>query len=282
MSEEDISKKNEDEQIYNKIKSLEEDIVKLKEENFKLIELVKDKDNSLLRLGNINRNLTSNLEEISKFLDKIIETKILKNKNNSPKRENSINDIMKLHKAEIDNAYKQIKFLTNDNTHLKDIIKNLNCNRELNDNLEKENNELKKEINKLKMENNENKNKIRHLSKQVSSFNDKENERYLKEYKIKELNNEINLHKIFNKTNGNLKRQLNSINKKEEERQKIINKINSDKINIIFIVKGEEKEIECYEKDKFYEAEEKLYKIYPEFRDTDNFFYWNREKIFKV
>ena len=95
----------------------------------------------------------------------------------------------------------------------------------------------------------------------------------------------------FNNINNNLVNENNILKKQVEELQnKIMNSNDNNNINSnnneikIKFISSDHKiktEIKCSPQDIFAKVEEKLYKIYPEFRETNNSFYANAMTIIK-
>ena len=128
----------------------------------------------------------------------------------------------------------------------------------------------------------------RHISNLV-----RKNEQLIQ--KNNELNNKIiNLKKRQSNNNQNINENENEISdiiKENKKLQEIINKFRDEErkkieisksdqyIDIYFIVETIENKITCSKNQKFFEVEEKLYNIYPEYRKKDNFFLTNGEKI---
>ena len=134
-------------------------------------------------------------------------------------------------------------------TNLKNEISNLKNNEVLKSeeitSLKNENNNLKNGNNNLKNENNNLKNEITNLKKTIQ----------IKEDENKELKSRIDI-------------LINSKDKKPNlvdfDNIKIIQFLSTD-LSVIYPIK-------CLPSDTFAEVEEKLYKIYPEYRETNNSF----------
>ena len=160
---------------------------------------------------------------------------------------------------------------------------------------------LNLEITNLKNENNELKSKEKLQSKEITNLKNENNDLKTKEElqskEITNLKNEINELKNNNKIQPeeitNLKNEINNLKKenqlKEEENKKLKSKIDLlinqkdkkpnlvdiDNIKVIQFISTDHSiicPIKCLPSDTFAEVEEKLYKIYPEYRETNNSF----------
>ena len=140
-----------------------------------------------------------------------------------------------------------------------EIIKNKNYNKKINE-LEKENNNLKEEINKLKKE-----------------LHDKDKIIKKQKAKIKEQINTINELKTnknkFNKLVGEIKDLISVIPFDVWPGEKIISIIfKSVEENILYPVL-------CQRSDKFTRLKNIIYDKYPEYKEYENYFLFNGEKI---
>jgi len=186
-------------------------------------------------------------------------------------------------KVELDNEKKKYKNLQDEMITEKNNIKNLE--KEL-DNEKQINNKLKK-------------NEIEYLNK-INEYKNKLNEQNNVNGKMIELQDNLNNQNNINENNNKkLIDDLNEkINQKENElinqKNKIIfleNKLNSQNlyinmneiISIIFISTDYNihYSIPCINTNIFAEVEEKLYKEYPSYRETDNIFICNGNKIMR-
>ena len=166
----------------------------------------------------------------------------------------------------MDNENKKLKDTI---TKLNNEIKNLNC--KLND-LQKEKEIIIKENVELKKQNN---NLLLQLKK-------------LKEDTINKINN-INI----NNDNSNEKKIIELLNEKLQMKEKEIIDLKSKLANnqndlsnlmtVIFISTDQviHYSLICKKTDKFIKLEEKLYEIYPNYRECENYFTANGEKIKK-
>ena len=184
--------------------------------------------------------------------------------------------------------------------------------------IEKENKKLKEDINKLNGKENEIQDLINKLNNsKINNYNlkniisDLENKINQKENELKNLKNELNEKKnqlknleqkfdigniIINKIkkeNQNLKKikddNINEINMHKKEVLYLRNKLNSQKrnininemmcVNFISLDQNINYSIPCTKSDIFAEIEEKLYKEYPQYRDTNNVFLYNGDSI---
>ena len=116
------------------------------------------------------------------------------------------------------------------------------------------NQDLNNQISELKNENSNLKNEIINLKKTI---------------KLKEEENE------------ELKSRIDILINKSENKPKFVD---FDKIKIIQFISMDHSvicPIKCLSTDIFAEVEEKLYKIYPEYRNTDNYFLYHGTKILR-
>ena len=209
--------------------------------------------------------------------------------------------ISKFNKKEISNSVNlsQNNFNNNftneiiqNNKNNQNNVQNLNINIIQNLNLE---------ITNLKNENNELKSKEKLQSKDITNLNNEiielKNKEKLQSKEITNLKNEIielkNNKKIQPEEITNLKNEINNLKKenqlKEEENKKLKSKIDIfinqkdkkpnlvdiDNIKVIQFISTDHSiicPIKCLPSDTFAEVEEKLYKIYPEYRETNNSF----------
>jgi len=155
----------------------------------------------------------------------------------------------------LDSPEIKIKNLTNENLKLKNEINSF----------KKENDRLKIKINNLILENKKIDNELIKAYKIISEFNQTKNEQQGNNNVIKNLNE---LLKIKDKEINDLKIQLqNNLNNKKY--------VNLDKILVVNFISLDQKincGINCLETDTFAEVEEKLYKKYEEYRETNNNF----------
>ena len=149
-----------------------------------------------------------------------------------------------------------------ENQNLKNEIKKLNSQLQYyineNHNLKLNNNQMN-----INMQNNIN-NEINNLKKEIINL---KNQLYLKDNEIKNLKNQINIkdNEIKNLKNNGKNVNINDI--------LVIQFVSGDfKIN---------KGIKCLSDETFAEAEERLYKIYDEYRNTNNMFLFNGNQILR-
>ena len=111
---------------------------------------------------------------------------------------------------------------------------------------------------------------------------------------INNLQNQLNnLNNNINNNNNNIKSYQNIINQKEQELNKLKlelqnsqNKqyIDNNKIMAINFISMDNKlnvVVPCFDTNTFAEVEEKLYKKFPEYRETNNIFLVNRQQILR-
>ena len=129
------------------------------------------------------------------------------------------------------------------------------------------------EIIKLKEENNKLRNDLQKANKIIATLKlQKQNEiKITDNNEIKKLKEEI---KLKEKQLNDLKLEL------ENERNKNNNKlVNFDNIIVVYFTSTDQiinkHGVKCLKTDTFAEVEEKLYREYPEFRETNNFFISN-------
>ena len=156
-----------------------------------------------------------------------------------------------------------------ENQNLKNEIKKLNSQLQYyineNHNLKLNNNQMN-----INMQNNIN-NEINNLKKEIINL---KNQLYLKDNEIIKLKNEI----------INLKNQINI---KDNEIKNLKNNgknVTLNDILVIQFVSGDSKinkGIKCLPDETFAEAEERLYKIYDEYRNTNNMFLFNGNQILR-
>jgi len=243
----------------------------------------------------LNYNIERELENEKKF------NKLLKN------NENNIKNL----KVELDNEKNKNKNLQDELIIEKNNIKNLKVEldnekkkyKNLQDEMITEKNNIKnleKELDNEKQINNKlKKNEIEYLNK-INEYKNKLNEQNNVNGKMIELQDNLNNQNNINENNNKkLIDDLNEkINQKENElinqKNKIIfleNKLNSQNlyinmneiISIIFISTDYNihYSIPCINSNIFAEVEEKLYKEYPSYRETDNIFICNGNKIMR-
>jgi len=159
--------------------------------------------------------------------------------------------VFKFNKKEINNS---VKLNNNNNKNIPNNNQNLNINNDNNiiQNLNFEITNLKNEINNLKNKNHVQSEEIVNLKKENNELK-KENQ--LKEEENKKLKSKIDL----------------LINQKDKKP----NLVDIDNIKVIQFISTDHSiicPIKCLPSDTFAEVEEKLYKIYPEYRETNNSF----------
>ena len=200
-----------------------------------------------------------------------------------------------LEKEEINKNNKKAKDKENSDTKINleslKILEN-KYNEELNKNkkLEEENRKLKlklktiidchlEEINKLredllkanKIISNYQKNEIKNIENNSNNINN-ENKTSIDE--ILNLKNQLN-----NKQN-----EIDDLNEKLKYNYITDDKISIDDIIVLNFVSNDQiihRGIKCLKTDTFAEVEEKLYKLYDEYRNTDNMYYANAKKILR-
>ena len=171
----------------------------------------------------------------------------------------------------------------NNNISQKDINNKINPNIQLNS-----------EINNLKQKNIDLENEIKILKSKLNKY---ENDNIILKNDIKNYQNEIN--KLKNE-NIELNTKLNLITNKNNNKDKIISLIKQIQIkdNIINDISKKQKEelmtvifttfdkkfhyaLICKHTDEFHMVEKELYKIYPEYIETENYFTARGNKINK-
>ena len=239
---------------------------------------------------------------ISKFNKKEISNSVNLSQNNFSN--NFTNEIIQNNKNNINLSLNpNINISNKDNNanlpeQKSNIMNNQNNVQNLNINIIQN---LNLEITNLKNENNELKSKEKLQSKEITNLNNEiielKNKEKLQSKEITNLKNEINESKNNKKTQPeeitNLKNEINNLKKenqlKEEENKKLKSKIDLlinqkdkkpnlvdiDNIKVIQFISTDHSiiyPIKCLPSDTFAEVEEKLYKIYPEYRETNNSF----------
>ena len=190
--------------------------------------------------------------------------------NEEQKKNQKLNDDITKYKNTIDNLNNEITNLKpykEKNKLLEEAIKKNNKNS-----LEQENKELKEKLNKA--------NKI--IEKQIIEIGELKNQIN----SIKNIdNNQINNLKndIINKNNeiNQLKQQLQNINLNNNGNEIQINKKDIKCITFITTDQSLFYGISCFGNDIFAEIEEKLYKEYPEYRETNNTFLANGREVLR-
>ena len=158
----------------------------------------------------------------------------------------------------------------NDNMNIKKEINNMNKNMNNNLNLEDNINDGNNNISNLKHELDESKKTI---EEQKNIINDLRNQL-----------NEKNLSLENNKTM--IQSLRNVISNKENEIYQLkcgLNNNFQNNFNLNFIIQEEQKNysIPCNSNDIFAKIEEKLYEIFPEYRETENYFLFKGRKILR-
>ena len=156
-----------------------------------------------------------------------------------------------------------------ENQNLKNEIKKLNSQLQYyineNHNLKLNNNQMN-----INMQNNIN-NEINNLKKEIINL---KNQLYLKDNEIIKLKNEI----------INLKNQINIKDNEIKNSKNNGKNVNINDILVIQFVSGDfkiNKGIKCLPDETFAEAEERLYKIYDEYRNTNNMFLFKGNQILR-
>ena len=155
------------------------------------------------------------------------------------------------------------------NTNSGNIDQNNNINKNI---YENEIKELKEKLNKANKIIEKQKIEIQDLKNQLNSFKNIDTD------KINNLQNEIN-----NKNNelNQLREQLQNINLNNNGINEQINKKDIKVVNFITTDQSLFYAIPCSGNDTFAEIEEKLYKEYPEYRETNNTFLANGTEILR-
>jgi len=150
-------------------------------------------------------------------------------------------------------------------------------------------NELKKEIEKLKYENKKlrdeltiEKNNNKKLNEELNNKNDKI-EKLNEELKNKNNQSCTQLNNKVNELQTNLNNMIIEIEKLKKEKTELINQINNLKNPDEKIICAQFKSVDqnidlaipCKDTDIFVQLEEKLYELYPEYKETNNFFTCN-------
>ena len=163
-----------------------------------------------------------------------------------------------------------------ENQNLKNEIKKLNSQLQYyineNHNLKLNNNQMN-----INMQNNIlNNNEINNLKKEIINL---KNQLYLKDKNLK--------NQLYLKDNEIIKFKNEIINLKDNEIKNLKNNgknVNLNDILVIQFVSGDfkiNKGIKCLPDETFAEAEERLYKIYDEYRNTNNMFLFNGNQILR-
>jgi len=167
--------------------------------------------------------------------------------------------------------------LNNEKKEKNDIKKELDKEKQINIDLKKEldnekqiNADLKKENENLKKNENKYTNKIKENQKHNINGEQKEF--------ITKLQNDL---KNQNNINENNKKLIESLNEKINQKEIEITKLRKEmmSINLISTDGNIQYSIPCFSSDTFAEIEEKLYKKYPSYRETDNYFIYNGSRI---
>ena len=259
------SKKNEEEvELYNNELIEENNIININEKEYsnEFFFTKKKTIESDQEINDKNR-IFKNLQK-DKLNSKEKETFVIKNKNENE----YLKKIAKLEKE-----------LNNEKQEKNDLKKELDKEKQINIDLKKKldnekqvNANLKKENENLKKNENEYINKI----KESQKYNLNEEQ---KEF-IKKLQNDLNNQNNINENNKKVIEYLNDkINQKENEITKLKKEMMS--INFISTDGNIQYSIPCFSSDTFAEIEEKLYKKYPSYRETDNYFVYNGSRILR-
>ena len=139
---------------------------------------------------------------------------------------------------------------------------------------------LNLEITNLKNENNDLKTKEELQSKEITNLkneiNELKNNKKIQPEEITNLKNEINNLKKENQLKEEENKKLKSkIDLLINQKDKKPNLVDIDNIKVIQFLSNDHSiiyPIKCLPSDTFAEVEEKLYKIYPEYRETNNSF----------
>ena len=194
------------------------------------------------------------------------------------------------------------------NTNTNIINENKKLNKELNI-YKKENENLKNEINKLQNDNNKLNNELIKANKIISKFNNNPNNNIKINNKINNLNEMLKMKdniindlkkQLKKKEHNNLKSQLiqnnNQNNNETIELYKRIDGLNkklkrypinleeNEKLMSVIFTSVDQKahySIICKNTDTIHRLEEELYKEYPEFSETENYFLCNGQVINK-
>ena len=146
------------------------------------------------------------------------------------------------------------------------------------DKYEKELKDLKEKLNKANKIIDNQRIEIQALKEKINSFKNLGNN---------QINNQINNLKndIINKNNkiNQLEQQIKNMNL-NNVRNNLNNQINREDIKVVNFISSEQNlfyAISCSGNDTFAEVEEKLYKEYPEYRETNNTFLANGKEILR-
>ena len=140
---------------------------------------------------------------------------------------------------------------------------------------EKEIKELKEKLNKANKIIEKQTLEIQELNNQINKLRNIDNNN-----QINNLKNEIN---IKNNQINELKQKLENINLNNNENNKKI-QIYKDEVKVVSFITTDHSlfyAVSCSGNDTFAEAEEKLYKEYPEYRETNNTFLANGKEILR-
>ena len=217
-------------------------------------------------------------------IDNNINEKLENYDQNQKINENDINEIKK-DKINYSNQTNLESIKDLENKYNEEVNKNKKLEEENKILKEKINNITKshsEEIDKLKEEINKLNNNLLKANKIISNYQNNEN---------KNIDNNRENNKFLEKEIFNLKNQLNNKrNEIDELKQKlkknsiIDDKISIDDIMVLNFVSTDQvihRGIKCLPNDTFAEVEEKLYKIYDEYRDTNNLCTSNAKPILR-
>ena len=231
----------------------------------------------------------------------ILIYKLLNNNNNNSDKNNDINS----NKLFQNNINKSVKINLSSNNNMNNIVHNnenkqqktnsenihLNSDKIYNNN---DNMNIKKEINNMNKNMNNNLNledNINDGNNNISNLKHEldESKKTIEEQKniINDLRNQLNEKNLSLENNKTMIQSLrNVISNKENEIYQLkcgLNNNFQNNFNLNFIIQEEQKNysIPCNSNDIFAKIEEKLYEIFPEYRETENYFLFKGRKILR-
>lgn len=210
---------------------------------------------------------------------------------------NNMSNNMQINNNQFNNMNNNMQIYNNQLNYMNNIQLNDNKFNGLNNNVQMSNSQLNNMNNNMQMHNNQFNNinnNIQVSNNQSSYMNNNAQMNENVEGKSDVQNNMNNFQNILDE-NNHLKNEVKELKKIIESKEKEIDdlklKINSktelvdfQKIIIIQFMSLDQKlnrEIKCLPVDTFAEVEEKLYKLYPEIRETNNYFQSNGKPILR-
>ena len=293
---------NENEELKNKLSNNQKKLENLEKEINELKQINKNKENEINKLNEFKKQIEEKEKQNQKLLNEIIELKQnnkkikkefddKKNENEKLIKESEIfRQNEKNYKNKINEIESENKKIKEENDKLKSEIKELKKELEINKQIKNNNiNNLEKLIEKYKYE----KDELLNIQKELKKENEilKINKNDLQ----KQINDDLNIINDEKQKNQSLQDRINQkdneIKKLKEELADKVLALNSHNqlimknqmmsINFISTDSYLHYSIPCLSTDIFAEIEEKLYKEYPEYRETDNYFLYNGNKIFR-